>query len=193
MAASEVFVEIFQSGPKWWINQQTDWHCHPATQMNLSPPTSVIPANTCFIYLSILNKWTQVSILSVHKDPVLTTSSIAGHQPILQWGQREREGWSWGCRGRRKKRRGRRGGWCVCLTAQGCRAGGGVSLLPHAVAGGVSVPASHLPNLRLPLLLHQHLPAQHFAGERWEGYKPPGVTLTDHSDQTGQSWYNAKC
>lgn len=107
-----------------------------------------------------------LTFLFLHKDPVLSPSGSAGYQPILQRGQGEGEGWSSG-RGRRgDEARGRRGGRCVRLAPEGGGPGGGVPLLPDAVAGGVSVSAPHLSNLRLPLLLHQHLPAQHFAGER---------------------------
>lgn len=132
-------------------------HLNPS-QFSLSPST-IIPV----IYIFILNKLTQVSLLSVHKDSVLTPSSSAGLQPILQ---RREEGWSSECRGRGQRRRGRRGGRHVRLTTQSCRTGRSVPLFSDAVTGGVSVSAAHRPNLWLPLLLHQHLPAQYSAGER---------------------------
>lgn len=101
-------------------------------------------------------------------DPVLAAASPPGHQPLLQRGQGQGEGRRSGCRGRGEAGRGGGRGRRVHLAGQSGSAGGSLQVLPGAVAGGLSVPAAHLPDLRLSLLLHQHLPAQHPAGERWE-------------------------
>lgn len=119
-----------------------------------------------------------LTFLFLHKDPVLSPSGSVGHQPFFQRGQGEGERWSSGWRGRAEEAWGRGGGWRVRLTPKSCRPGRSLPLFPDAVAGGVSVSAPHLPNLWLPLLLYQHLPAQHVAGERWD---VKGHTRTAHA------------
>lgn len=126
--------------------------------------------------------WSYPSVRTA--DLVLTPASPPRHQPLLQRGQGK--GRRSGCRGRGKERRGR--GRRVHLASQSGKAGGSLPLLSGAVTGGLSVPATHLPDLWLPFLLHQHLPAQHPARERWDIEACVGKTFWPHLASCNCSW-----
>lgn len=52
-------VDIFWSGPKWWTDQQTVWHCHHKNRLNLHVKMCT-PDRRCFFFCLVYTLCTDV-------------------------------------------------------------------------------------------------------------------------------------